>query len=54
MAEPVLMAASHLFITMQFFADLEGAKISKSECRWLSKTNWKSLNTIKFGRTVAI
>ena len=40
------MAASQLFIFMQFLVNLEKSNVSKAGCRWLSKANWKSLTLI--------
>ena len=48
-AESVSMATAQIIIIMQFFADLEKNNISKAGCRWLSKANWKLLDTIKLG-----
>ena len=44
-AEPVSMAASELFIARQSFYNLGGNNISKAGSRWLSKANWKELET---------
>ena len=46
MAEPILMATAQIIIIMQLFADLEKNNIFKAGCRWLSKANWKLLDTL--------
>ena len=48
MAKPVSMVVTKLFIIMQLFANLEYNNILKAGCKWLSKANWKQLNSICF------
>ena len=50
MVKPVSMAAFKLFKFLQLFANLDKTKMSKAGCRWLSKVNWKSLDTILLRR----
>ena len=44
--EPVSVAKAQIIIDRHFFANLEMNSISKTGCRWLSKSNWKSLDTL--------
>jgi len=44
--ESVLMETFEVFRAWQFIPDLDNTNISKTGCRWLSKTNWKELSTI--------
>ena len=51
MAESDLMASAQHFMVRQLFAYLADTNISKAGCKWLSKANWKQLNTIRLGKS---
>jgi hypothetical protein len=44
------MVKSQILIIKQIYYHLENTEISKTGCRWLSKTKWKSLNTINLSK----
>ena len=45
-AESVIMETFEVFGVGQFFPYLDHNNISKTGCRWLSKSNWKQLRSL--------
>ena len=54
MVKPISMGSALITNIMHLFPNLGNNKISKSGCKWLSKANWKQLNTIRLSNNQII